>query len=230
MLITNRITCSNSTITSCTVPPSERRRRALARCSGAPPRPPRGGRPRCGRARRTSRSSSPSDDTTAAWLTPGTPATKFDTSQLRLRASELSWITAVLRCGAVGVSALAGGVGRAHATVTLAALVAAEQVVRRARGAGARRRRTIRPRPAGASGACPGPVTSARWCRRAAVVGVPVPVAVAVCRRRHPARELVVGGARRVGPWASAEAALREAALRVPAAARWSAWPRRAAT
>ena len=37
--------------------------------------------------------SRPSDDTTAASLTPGTPATKFETSQLRLRASVLKRIT-----------------------------------------------------------------------------------------------------------------------------------------
>ena len=91
--ITNSIAWSISTMTSCTRPPPIGVAPPLAMLR----------RPADTAARRSpelrsrpsdSAMSRPSDDTTVASCTPGTRSTKFETSQLRLRASALSCIIA----------------------------------------------------------------------------------------------------------------------------------------
>ena len=76
--------------------------------------------------------SRPSDDTTVASRTPGTRSTKFDTNQLRLRASALScWIIArpPATPGAPGAAAAPVGVVVARLAALLALRVSGEQLV-----------------------------------------------------------------------------------------------------
>ena len=83
--------------------------------------------------------SSPSDETTVASRTPGTRSTKFETSQLRLRASALSCCIIVPSSCTPGAPGSRGGAGRgflARLTAPLALRVAGEQLVHAVRAHG----------------------------------------------------------------------------------------------